>query len=276
MTLIGTCQATNKTESQRCRMLIFYFSYHYAYYDNYHFRIHMMLFYQKFDFGLDPLFRSSKHSSLSTSSVLGELILFVENLIETRRTKFHEVIMSFELQRYEAAKSALAQAEAFFHSAKAEMVNSVELPQPMEVPTYFGDVGNSRPQLDQGTVEGMVCSVRDEVESLRKDLEKVHVRLKDCEKALHIKQGNDVTDLRDKLFSENPSMRSSSSTYSNDTFGKSSIYSNSYRKDRRAPLVTNGANRDPFHRKSYGDDRGSKYYEKKRYLPGAKYHKKYD
>ena len=177
--------------------------------------------------------------------------------------------MSFH--HLQVAKDALQAAQAQYQTAKLDFVNDLES-KPIQQSSVGVEQGFKNQPVDVGSVQKMAESFRDEVDIIRGDLEKLHFRLKECEYVLGLNQN--VADLRQKLLTENPRSQAASSS---SAYGKSTIYESKYRDDRRAPLLTR-SNRDVYVTKTFHEERhdGGKHYTKKRYVPGAKYYKRYD
>ena len=185
--------------------------------------------------------------------------------ISQRKMSFHHL---------QLAKDSLQAAQAQYQTAKMDFIHDFEskaMPG-MASAEASRDEAFKRQPVDVGTMEKLAESIKDELEMLKGETEKLHFRVKECEFSLGLNQN--VSDLRQKLLTENPRSHAASSSAS---YGKSTVYESKYQTDRRAPLLTR-SNRDVYVTKTFREERhdGGKHYVKKRYVPGAKYYKKYD
>ena len=227
-----------------------------------------------FDFMLDLNARSVTHSQFESSLVSAMSLRKQYFNLAQLSWKKHLLKFSFvkmSLHHLQAAKDALQAAQAQYQTAKLDFVNDFE-GKPVQQSSVGMEEGLKNQLVDVGSVQKMAESFRDEIDMLRGDLGKLHFRLKECEYALGLNQN--VEDLRQKLLTENPRSQAASSS---SAYGKSTIYESKYRDDRRAPLLTR-SNRDVYVTKTFHEERhdGGKHYTKKRYVPGAKYYKRYD
>ena len=218
---------------------------------------------------LDRLLESMQHylSSLIENKTESSSFSFASKFEATLKMSFSNVQM---------AKTALENAKASYYTAKQEYQDILHQQSQSNFPdSHLKEqvfTVNQAPSAvaDLGTIQQLADNFDQDLKSLQGELDRLHIRVKDVEKKLQMKQGNNVEDLRDKLITENP--RSSSTA---QIFGKSGVYGSRHRDDRRAPL----ASRDPYVRRSFSDrehdQRPRRSDERKQYIPGAKFYKRY-